>query len=88
MWTYAKCSASRSAINMEKFETTRKGGSVHFCALVPMSVARNKLSRSSLSRSYLSPPARSFVLFIHGDIGVCVVCVCMGWGYYVPSPVR
>mgnify|MGYP006264200803 CR=1 len=51
MWTYAKCSASRSAINMEKFETTRKGGSVHFCALVPMSVARNKLSRSSLSLS-------------------------------------
>ena len=33
MWTYAKCSASRSAINMEKFETTTKGGLVHFCAL-------------------------------------------------------
>ncbi len=53
MWTYAKCSASRSAINKEKFETTRKGGSVHFCALVPMSVARNKLSRSSLSLSLI-----------------------------------
>ncbi len=47
-----------------------------FVRSLPMSVARNKLSRSSLSRSYLSPPARSFVLFIHGDVGVCW-CVCV-----------
>ena len=88
MWAYAKCSALRSAINMEKFETTRKGGSVHICALVPMSVGSAQQAHAlvALSLSYLSPPARSFVLFIHGDNGcVCGVCV-YGLGVLCAQP--
>ena len=49
------------------------------CARADVGSAQQALALVALSLFYLSPPARSFVLFIHGDIGVCR-CVCMGWG--------
>ena len=80
MWTYAKCSASRSAINMEKFETTRKGGSVHFCALVPMSVARNKAFALVALSFYLSPPG---CVAVRQDVARSRDNVHRGWFAYL-----
>ena len=43
MRTYAKCSALRSAINLEKFQDHHKRGpDPLFVRLLPMSVARNR----------------------------------------------
>ena len=91
MRTYAKCSALLSAINLEKFQDHHKRGpDPLFVRLLPMSVARNKaLALVALSLSQ-SPPARTLCCVVHlGDVRVSrVCCVYVGWGYYVPSPVR
>ena len=68
----------------------QKGARPTFVRLLPMSVARNKafaLVALSLSQS---PPARSLCCVVHlEDVRVSrVFCVYVGWGYYVPSPVR
>ena len=56
------------------------------CARADVGSAQQALALVALSLSYLSPPARSFVLFIHGDIGcVCGVCV-YGLGVLCAQP--
>ncbi len=48
-------------------------------ALADVGSAQQAHALVALSLSYLSPPARSFVLFIHGGVGVCW-CVCVWAG--------
>ena len=60
-----------------------------FCALFA-DVGSAQQALALVALSLLFKPARPLLCVIYpwGYWGVCLVCVCMGWGYYVPSPVR
>ena len=76
----------RSTINLEKFDHHKRWLSTLFACSDDVGIAQQALALVALSLSYLSPPARSFVLFIHGDIGcVCGVCV-YGLGVLCAQP--